>query len=99
MADTELIIEACKSEQMEAGRWFIAPDMNCDGLVTISDVGLWLEWVFFLPGDGLIWFLMQLEPIATFLEMTSESYGGWGSGLISGAVWLIGATVVDAIGD
>ncbi len=46
MADPEIAIALCQQEREAAGRWFIAEDMNCDGLFTISDVGLWAEWAF-----------------------------------------------------
>ena len=52
------------------GRWHFAQHMNCDGLFMISDVGLWLHWLYFLPGDGLLWCLMQLQPVAVFLELS-----------------------------
>jgi hypothetical protein len=40
-------------------RWKIAWDMNGDGMVTISDVWLWLKWIFFAPGDLLLLLLMK----------------------------------------
>ena len=72
--------------------------MNCDETFTISDVGLWVDWAFFSPGDGVLWWLMQGETLATFLEITPAAYSGWGSGIISGIAWLIAFLVSAAIG-
>ena len=64
--------------------------MNCDGLFTITDANLWLEWLFFLPADGLTWALMQWQPdAAVFLELTPDAYSGWGSGFLSVFLWLV----------
>lgn len=82
----------CCFEEATGCRWFIAKDMNCDGVFTISDVGLWLEWAFFLPGDGLLWAVMRGSPkMATFLEITPADYGGWSMGIISASLWLLAA--------
>ena len=89
MPNPEIAIALCRQEREAAGRWFIAKDMNCDGLFTISDVGLWAEWAFFLPGDGLLWAIMQSKPLATFLELTPAVYSGWFSGVVSAIIWLI----------
>lgn len=79
---------ACLKQIALDGRWFIAGDMNCDGLLTISDVGLWFKWAFFSPGDGLLWVVMQSPEVATFLELTPTVYSGWFSGIVSAIVWL-----------
>ncbi len=89
MADPEIAIALCQQEREAAGRWFIAKDMNCDGLFTISDVGLWAKWAFYSPGDGLLWAVMQSQQLATFLELTPAVYSGWVSGIISAIIWLI----------
>ena len=97
MADPEIAIALCQQEREAAGRWFIDKDMNCDGLFTISDVGLWAEWAFFLPGDGLLWAVMQSQPLATFLELTPAVYSGWFSGIVSAIIWLIAWLVLLAV--
>ena len=79
----------CGFKQQMEGRWFIEKDMNCDGAFTISDIGLWLKWVFFLPGDGALWLLLQRPGLANFLELSPASYSGWGTGLASGVLWLL----------
>ena len=99
MANPEIAIALCQQEQEAAGRWFIAKDMNCDELFTISDVELWAEWAFFLPGDGLLWAVMQAQPLATFFELTPAVYSGWGSGIVSAIIWLIAIAVWVAVWD
>ena|SRR5713101_7473981 len=70
-------------------RWHIAWDMNGDGVVTISDAGLWLKWIFFAPGDLLLLLLMMYgTPAALFLEINPDSLSGFLSGLISASLWL-----------
>ena len=57
-------------------------DMNYDGLFTISDVNMsfwlgweWLVWLFFLPGNTMIWTLLKYVPIlGVFLESVREVY-------------------------
>ena len=74
-------------------RW----DMNYDGLFTVSDVWSWLTlgadwavWLFFLPGNTLIWALLKYQPrLATFLEINTEVYNGWITGIVSAIVWLM----------
>ncbi len=83
----------CELEQIANGRWFIAKDMNCDGVFTISDVGLWAEWAFFLPGDGFLWALMQWQNIAIFLELTPAAYSGWISGIFSVIIWFLAMVI------
>lgn len=87
MTELELALAYCLDDRAEI--WFIAYDMNCDGVFTISDVGLWLRWAFFLPGDGLLWLLFKIWPgLATFLELTISDYGGVFSVAFSIAAWL-----------
>lgn len=64
-------------------------DMNGDGRFTISDLPVWLGHVFFLPGDWLIWATIRYaEPVARFLELDTDDYGGVLSGALAGLVWL-----------
>ena len=72
-------------------------DMNYDGLFTISDVNMsfwlgweWLVWLFFLPGNTMIWTLLKYVPIlGVFLELKTDFYNGWITGIVSGFTWLI----------
>ena len=80
-----------------------AVDMNGDGGFTISDVwvtlGLflewgfgWLNWVFFLPGNYGLSFLIEdreFAPIGRFFEITPEWYDGWICGIVSGTAWFV----------
>ena len=66
-----------------------ALDANGDGSVTFGDLAGWLRQAFFLPGDGVIWLVSTYTPsVAHFLGLGPEDYGGVGSGLTSGVVWL-----------
>lgn len=70
--------------------WRFVGDMNFDGVVTISDIWAWFKWLYFYPGDGLIYLIIYFTPnLATFLEIDYRNYGGIFSGLISFVIWVI----------
>ena len=74
-------------------QWGFEADMNRDGAVTISDVGLWIKWLFFYPGDILIGGIGPSK-IGTFLELTPASFGGLGSGVLSVLGWVLGFVIL-----
>ena len=73
--------------------WRFVADMNRDGAVTMGDVELWWNWLFYLPGDALI---AQLGPTALgrSLELTPASFASPLSALISAVLWLLAAWVL-----
>jgi len=73
-----------------ARNWRFVADMNGDGAVTISDVWLWVKWLYFYPGDGVLHLLAtNLPSVAKFFEVSTDSYGGYISGFISFFIWLV----------
>jgi len=71
--------------------------MNMDGLITITDVWSWFKWLSFYPGDYLV-SLIGPTAIGRFFEMSSASYGGGLSFLVSAVVWLgLGIGVADLL--
>jgi len=65
-------------------------DANADGAFTISDLVPWLERVYFLPGDWLIWLLLRRAAgIASFLEIGTSDYGSLLAGFLSACVWFV----------
>jgi len=81
-------------------QWGFVTDMNYSGSVTISDVWLWFKWLYFYPGDGLVYFLVSKVPkIGQFFEITYNSYGGILSGVVSFFVWVIALGILGAIMD
>lgn len=70
-------------------RWALRADMNWDGVVSISDVGLWLKWFYFLPGDFVYKTLMKSDVAATFFELSPASYGNEISAVMSFFGWII----------
>lgn len=68
--------------------WRFRADMNGDGLATTSDVPLWAEWLFFVPGDA---FIAQFgsTSFGRFLELTPASFGTATSAALSTALWLL----------
>lgn len=80
--------------------WVFIADMNGDGVITIGDVWLWIKWLYFYPGDGLLYGVMSGVPqIAKFFEITSSSYGGIFSGIFSLLAWLIVIGMVGSVAD
>ncbi len=70
-------------------------DGNADGRFTVSDVGLLLEIIFFLPGDTLIWVTLRYVPsVSQFFEVDAGQYGSTFSALLSVLVWLAVAVVL-----
>ncbi len=67
---------------MSSRIWSFTADMNFDGLVTISDIGLWVNWIFTYPGD---WVILKLShnSIGRFFEFSTADYGGFLSFWIS----------------
>jgi len=81
-------------------QWSFIADMNYSGNITISDVWLWFKWLYFLPGDGLLYFLIhKMTKIAEFFEITFDSYGGFLSGTVSLIVWVIVWLLVATVND
>ena len=64
-------------------------DVNRDGNFTVTDLGLWLQHTFFLPGDWLIWIMLRYAPgLGRFLEVDAGAYGSTVSALLSVFSWL-----------
>ena len=70
--------------------WEFVADMNGDGAITISDVELWVRWLFFIPGDTVIWATID-TPLGRFFEVSMSSYGGGWSAIFSVIGWVVGA--------
>lgn len=70
-------------------------DGNADGRFTVTDVGLCLQQLFFLPGDTLIWLSLRYAPVVTdFFEVGAAQYGSTFSALLSVFVWLAITVIV-----
>jgi len=79
---------ASKVWEMLDRRLQVHCDMNLDGVVTISDVWLWLQWLYFLPGDLTALVLLD-SPVGNFFEITLSSLQGVGSGVLSFFFWFV----------
>ena len=75
------------SQMVAARLWFFEADMDQNGVITISDIWIWVQWLFFYPGDLLILGIMKFGDIHTFFELSSSTFGNWFSGIISFAFW------------
>ena len=72
-----------------ARQWLFISNMNGDGIFTISDVGAWIGWLFFYPGDLVIYGILFFGQLARFFEVTPAHYGGLFSFLFGLAIWPI----------
>ncbi|MBW6393263.1 hypothetical protein [Billgrantia antri] len=71
-------------------QWVFVADMNYSDSVTISDVWLWVKWLYFYPGDAIIYYIVNFfTGIANFFEISNGDYGGVLSGVISFFAWVI----------
>lgn len=67
-------------------RW----DQNLDGTTTITDIWLWVGTIYHAPGDAwLIVVVNSMPKVATFLELSFEHFGGFGSGVVSFIYWVL----------
>lgn len=79
-------------------RWIFEADMNADRVISISDVWLWMKWIYFAPGDFALLLLMSKAPrLAMFLEIDVFSIFGWLSGMLSAAFFIIVISVLSAL--
>jgi hypothetical protein len=63
--------------------------MNGDGIFTIDDVWLMVKYVYFAPGDLVIFAHMADPDLPTLVEVDASWLYGWTSGVISALVWFI----------
>lgn len=74
-------------------RWHIYADMNGDGVISVTDVWLWIKWFYFVPGDAII-YVVSNTPAATFFELGPQSYGNWFSAIVGAPVLLFEFLIV-----
>ena len=78
-------------------RWYFALDMNGDGIFTIDDVWLMVKYVYFAPGDLVIFAHMADPDLPTLVEVDGSWLYGWTSSVISGIVWFVVLGIIGAI--
>ena len=77
-------------------RFRFVADLNGDGVFTVSDVGAWFNWVYFAPGDSIAILLLN-SGLGNFLEISTDSINGLGSGVFSFfAWWMLFAVLANA---
>lgn len=71
-------------------QWDFVWDMNQNGVVTVSDLWLWIKWLYFWPGDGLIYLILRKAPeVAAFFELSAAKFGGPLSLFLSFPMWIL----------
>ena len=75
--------------------WEFRADMNFDNMVTISDYWLWFKWLYFYPGDILLFNLVNTAPsFASFFELSVLDLSGGLSGVMSFVFWFVLLSIV-----
>jgi DNA-binding MarR family transcriptional regulator len=73
-------------------------DMNSDGRFTAMDAWLWVVQLFFLPGNSVLWLLLEFIPsFASFLELGSTSYYGALAAGVSAAFWFFAIVLIGVV--
>ena len=74
---------------MEIKPWEFVSDMNSDGVFTMSDITEILIQLFFLPGDSLLFLILNYLPKVTELfKLSYDDYHGMFAGIVSFIVWV-----------
>jgi hypothetical protein len=83
------------AETLPPPQTFLVADANGDGHVTLADARLWIEHLFFLPGDWAVWALIRYaRPLAAEFGIGAPVYGGLLAGTISAAFWFLAGIMV-----
>ncbi len=70
--------------------WEFVADMNSDGVFTMSDIIAIFIQLFFLPGDSLLFLILNYLPKVTeLLELSYDNYHGIFTGIVSLIVWVL----------
>ncbi len=69
------------------GRFRFAWDMNANGAVTITDIGLLLKFFFLLPATCATLVLSAFPALANFFEVNCDTGSKWGGAIFSIIVW------------
>jgi hypothetical protein len=62
--------------------------MTADLNVTITNVWLWLKWLFYVPGDFIVAMFLNTGPGALW-DLSPASFGGWKSAVASVWAWAL----------
>ena len=84
---------------IDCDRFFIAMDMNGDGLTTISDVWGWLQVAFFAPAKVVMLLIEGVRPLASFFEVNCVTGTGLGAAAFSLVAWLFVGAAMSAIAE
>lgn len=68
--------------------WEFVADMNSDGVFTLGDIIEILMQLFFLPGDSLLFLILNYLPkVKELFELSYDNYHGMFTGIVSFIVW------------
>ena len=71
----------------QCDRFWFAFDINRDGLITITDVAGWIEYVAYLPALAAVWLIGEIPSAVTFFEMQCTTGTSWGGAIFSLMAW------------
>ncbi|HZD12292.1 MAG TPA: hypothetical protein VE177_02075, partial [Candidatus Binatus sp.] len=83
-----IVIAKSGVSRSDGRQWGFLTDMNGDGRLTVRDVKAIAHWMFFYPGDLVIYGVRTyLQGLAAFFGISAKSYGGMVSLLLSIIGW------------
>jgi hypothetical protein len=62
-------------------------DMNANGAVTITDIGLLLKFFFLLPATSATSVLSEFPTLTNFFEVNCHTGTSWGGAIFSVTIW------------
>lgn len=81
----------------QCGRFSFSWDMNADGLMTISDILLLVDFFFRMPAKITLEIVAEAPSIATFFEINCLTGEGWGGAIFSVFLWFFVFDVIKEI--
>lgn len=79
------------------GRFRFAWDMNANGAVTITDIGLLLKFFFLLPAISATSVLSEFPALTNFFEVNCHTGTSWGGAYFSIIVWIWAASKIPQV--
>lgn len=71
------------------GRFNFMVDKNFDGVFTVTDFGLIIKQILFLPANIVVWLVEQEPHLFKFFEIDCLTGTGFGSMIFSLFVWWV----------
>ncbi|TAK90271.1 MAG: hypothetical protein EPO06_09830 [Burkholderiaceae bacterium] len=71
------------------GRLYFAQDMNGDGIYSITDIWLLIEFIWLLPAKLMVTLFQSAPAMQRFFEINCDTGESWGGGIFSFFAWAL----------